>query len=619
MDKGFIHKVKQTILEHIEDEKFGVNELASEIGLSSSQLLRRIKNITGKTVTEYLREIRLQEAAKLILKDEYTASEISFQVGFSSPSYFNKCFHNHFGVTPGEYKEKSEKQIIEKENQPKHKKPNRLKHQKNIFLIILSVAVIIISFILIKNSLNTRKKDQTYSIAVLPIKNLSDDNTNQYFADGVMDDIMNHLSTIKEFKIISRTTMEQYRETKKTAPEIAKELKVSYIIESSIQKHKDSVMIIVQLIDAKKDKHIWSKKFEKEFKNIFTLESEIAKEIATKLKTTLTPAKIKQIETNPTENLEAYKLYLKGRFYWHLRTEKDLNNSIYYFNKALELDSSYALAYAGLANNYFVMAWWGWYPKYDGFDKTEKLAIKSLSIDNNISEAHTILGFLTAILEQNWEYGLKETKLAISLNPNSATAHQFHSELLSYLGKKDEARKYMDTALYLNPHNCVMRHVSAGFYYRNSEFKKALETSIIALDLANDPTIIRTINKRIIMCHINIGNNHKAVKMIKTLTLSESESVNDKLIDSLFLESGINRVISWYINWLIENEPKNVSTIAGLFLIIGDTQSALSYLEKSYKNDPIPGYYYLKYNDDFKSIRKEPRFQAILNKLNLAD
>ncbi len=253
MDKAFINKVTQTILKHIEDENFGVDELASEIGFSKSQLLRKIKASTKKTVSGFIKEIRLQEAAKLILEDKYTASEISYLIGFSSPSYFHKCFHDHFGYTPNECKSKIEAVSELEKKDLKLIKPGPVIFQRNLlFGVLIVVTIAFISFLLVKWAVNKRGENKPYSIAVLPFKNLSDDKSNLYFADGIMDDILNHLSTMKEFSIISRTTMEQYRETNKTAPEIAKELKVSYLIESSIQKYKDSIMLFVQLIDAKK-------------------------------------------------------------------------------------------------------------------------------------------------------------------------------------------------------------------------------------------------------------------------------------------------------------------------------------------------------------------------------
>ena len=617
MDKAFIHKVEQTILKHIEDELFGVSELASEIGFSKSQLLRKIKAVTGKTASEFIREIRLQEAAKLILKKNYTASEISYRVGFNSPSYFCKCFHDHFGVTPGEYKDKNQEEISFQEN------PKETKSKKNIIIgSIIVIILAILSFIFINRFIQKKQANKPYSIAVLPVKNNSNDKTNQYFADGIMDDILNHLSTIKDFRVISRTTMEQYRKTNKTIPKIAKELKVNYIIESSIQKYKDSVMIFVQLIDAKKDKHIWSKRFKKEFKNIFALESEIATQIATELKITLSPTEIQQIETKPTDNIEAYTLYLRGRFFWHQRTEKDLNNSIYYFNKALELDSSYALAYSGLADTYFIMAWWGFIPKNIGFDKGKEFAQKALSINNNLGEAHATLGGIITWQEWNWKEAEKELKYAITLNPHNATIHQYYCELLNILGRNIEAREQINLALELNPYSVIMNRVSSFIYYNNFEFQKAIKGYQTTLDLADGNNIIIKNAKLSIICsYLNLDKNKEAIDQIKKFISIDPSYDDHELLDKIYNKSGIKGVVYWFIDWLLESKERKYRskvTIAKLYSCIGDYQNTLKYLESASENKEmgIPG---INNISDFKPIKNEPRFQAILKKMNLTD
>ncbi|MCD6543967.1 MAG: hypothetical protein J7K34_05615, partial [Flavobacteriaceae bacterium] len=490
-----------------------------------------------------------------------------------------------------------------------------LKHQKNFLLIILSVVVIIISFVLIKNSLNTRKKGQAYSIAVLPIKNLSDDNANQYFADGVMDDIMNHLSSIKEFKIISRTTMEQYRETQKTAPEIAKKLKVNYIIESSIQKYKDSVMVIVQLIDAKKDKHLWSKKFEREFINIFALESEIAKEIAEELKVTLSPSEIKQIETNPTENIEAYTLYLRGRFFWNQKTKKDLERSIFYFNQALQLDSTYALAYSGLADTYLHMAGWGWYNRMKGLVKAKEFATKALFINNNIAESHATLGALLAYGQWKWDAGENEFKLAIALNPNYAAAHEYYSMLLDVMGRTEEARKEIDIALQLNPYSVTVNQLSSIYYFRSEDYDKALEKKLENQKNFKNHPLEYSNNIRL---YIMQKKYSKAVEELKQIL--KSDPLTQKYADTVqikYKKSGIKEVYRWWLQNDIKNNYE-IYFIAEKYAFLGENDNALTLLEKCYKSRSIWAPY-MKCNPFFKNLQSEPRFKTILKEMNLDD
>ncbi|MGB5608625.1 tetratricopeptide repeat protein [Eudoraea sp.] len=493
----------------------------------------------------------------------------------------------------------------------------------NIIIIITLIIAIAVSFvnrpmpgtpskIIVNNELMTDN-----SIAVIPFKNLSGNIENQYFADGMMDDILNHLSIIRGLEVKSRQSSEKYRESEKSIPQIGDELGVNYLLEGSVQKHKDSIRIIVQLIDAINDNHLWSDKYDFELKNVFTIQSEISKQIAIELNTVISPAGIEEIEKKPTENLEAYNFYLNGRFFWHLRTEKDLNKSIYYFNKAVELDSTYSLAYAGLADSYFIMAFWGWIEKNEGFTNGKEFAQKALTINNNIAEAHATLGGIKTWYEWNWKDAESELKLAISLNPNNATAHQYYAELLDILGRNKEAREQINLALKLNPHSYAMNLVSAICYNNSKDYYKAIEAYKKTIDLANSNNDLILGNKLSIMkCYLNLGRNKDAFELLKDFIPIN----NHQLLDKIFEDSGIKGVINWYINWiLVDKQNKNNNyTIAMFYSFIGDSQNALKYLEYFSEDGQIllPK---INNSSDFNAIKTEPRFIAILKKMGLED
>ncbi len=498
----------------------------------------------------------------------------------------------------------------------------------NIIIIITLIIAIVVAFVN-KPMPNTATKTIVNndlildnSIAVIPFKNLSDNRENQYFADGMMDDILNQLSIIQGLEVKSRQSSERYYKSIKPIQQIGAELGANYLLEGSVQKHKDSIRIIVQLIDAINDKHLWSDKYDFELKNVFTIQSEISKQIANELNTIISPAGIEQIEKKPTENLEAYNLYLKGRFFWHLRTEEDLNKSIYYFKKALELDSDYALAYAGLADTYFVMGWWGWLPKNKGFTKGKEYAQKALSIDNTITEAHATLGVIIAWDEWKWKEAEKELKMAISLNPNNATAHQYYAELLNILGRNKEVKEQIDLALKLNPYSLMMNRVKCYFYYNTVDYKKAIEAYSHSLTLADGNNMVIWNDKlSIVRCYIHLERNNKAVEEIKNLISTDYSNNSHQTIDKIYQESGIVGVINWFINWMLINEQKkyiNNFAIAKFYGCIGDSQNALKYLEKSFK-EGIVETPKIKNNSDFDSIKTEPRYIALLEKMGLAD
>jgi tetratricopeptide (TPR) repeat protein len=374
-------------------------------------------------------------------------------------------------------------------------------------------------------------------------------------------------------------------------------------------------MIFVQLIDAKKDKHIWSKQFKKEFNNIFALESEIATQIATELKITLSPLEIQQIEAKPTDNMEAYTLYLNGRFFWLQKTKKDLERSIFYYNQALQLDSTYALAYSGLADTYLHMAGWGWYNRLKGLSKAKEYAKKALSINNNIAESHATMGALLAYGQWKWHEGEIEFKQAIALKPNYDTAHEYYSMLLDVEGRHAEARREIDIALQLNPHSITINQLSAIYYFRSEDYEKALEKNIKnQKDFKNHP--LETTNN--IRIYIMQKKYAKAINELKHKL--ESEPSTQKFADTIQLiykNSGINGVYRWEIQNDIENKA-NIYFIAQKYAFLGENDKALNLLESCYKKRSIWAPY-IKCNPFFKNLRSEPRFQTILDEMNLAD
>ncbi len=495
----------------------------------------------------------------------------------------------------------------------------------NIIIIITLTIAIVVAFVQ-KPMPNTPSKtvvnnDLTLdkSIAVIPFKNLSDNRENQYFADGMMDDILNQLSIIQGLEVKSRQSSGRYHESAKSIQEIGAELGANYVLEGSVQKHKDSIRIIVQLIDAINDKHLWSDKYDFELKNVFTIQSKISKQIANELNTIISPNGIEQIDKIPTRNVEAYNMYLKGRFYWHRRTEEDLNKSIYYFNQALELDSDYALVYAGLADTYFIMAWWGWLPKNNGLTKGKEFAQKALSIDNTIAEAHATLGGIIAWDEWKWKEAEREFKMAISLKPNYATAHQYYYELLTVLGRNKEAQNQINIALELNPYSLMINRQSAYSYYNNLDYKKAVEGFHKAIDLEiGHDMLIRSDSLAIIKCYIKLGWNELAKESIKNFT-STDPSIDYNVLDEIFIKSGIDGLMNWFVNWLLLNKSEKYignRTIASFYAVTGDSQNALRYLEKAFKDGGI-GLPFINGNPDFNSIRTEPRFIALQKKMGL--
>ena len=500
-------------------------------------------------------------------------------------------------------------------------KPVSIPLKNNRARIIISsliiLAMIVFGYFFIPKHPNSSKPFEK-SIAVLPFTNLSDDPEQEYFSDGIVDAILDHLFKIGELKVTSGTSTKKYKKTELTVKEIGRELGVSSILEGSVQKIGNNVRITAQLIDARTDIHLWSETYDRNISDIFTIQSEVAQNVARELKATLTLKEKGQIEKNQTNNVEAYNLYLQGRFFWDTRTKNGLNRSIEYFEKAITIDPDYALAYAGLADSYFIQAYWGWIPWNEGVAKSKKAVLQALDIDKNLAEAHTVLGALLNYKEWKWEDARKELQIAIELNPNFVTAHHYYAELLNILRQNDEARKQINIALQLDPFLPVLHRLSLDYFYAEGKLKESLDECFTLQEL--DPEYSnRSLYRAEFIIYCKQKEDLKAlVALQKYLYMDTLKVTSSNVVKDVYDRSGINGL--W--NWLIELELKKSNPepfdLAIDYAIIGKKEEALDWLEKANKNPP-PGFANINNMRDLDNLRSEPRFQAIIKKMGLSE
>ncbi len=342
----FLSRAKQIVLENLSDEQFGVSELADALNTSRSNLLRKVKSETSLSASRFIRQARLEEAMKLIQAGQLNVSEVTREVGFSSMSYFIKCFREHYGYSPGSVG----KQAIDP---PKERGGvtawwNQLLMGVGVVLLLLLVWFIF----------RERKADEPAlekSIAVLPFKNMSSDSSNIYLINGLMETTLNNLQKIRELRVVSRTSVERFRNTTLTVPEIAAMLPVGYLIEGSGQKINNEIHLNIQLIETATDRQVWSQQYHKEVGDIFKLQQEIANSIVSEIQVAITPEERKRIQTSPTDNLEAYDAYLKGREAISRTTREGLIEGIPYFQQAIERDAEFGSAYAYMAISYYYL------------------------------------------------------------------------------------------------------------------------------------------------------------------------------------------------------------------------------------------------------------------------
>jgi len=476
MDHVLTRKLIEIIYANLENEDFGVKELARETGLSRFNLNRKLHFICGKTINQYIREVRLERAMDMLRQEFLTASEVAFKVGFSSPAYFSTCFSEYFGYPPGEFRKRGLNNPVENgegfslepvtTKQESVKTDTKLpKWEKQIGWTIAFASFSILFFVVLiyffnpgilgnlNSTAHNQLKAQAKSIAVLPFINDSQDQENVYFINGIMEAILDNLAKIKDLEVRPRTSVEQYRNNRtKSIPQIARELGVNYIIEGSGQKIGDQVSIYIQLIEARTDKHLFSQRYNMELKDIFTLQSEVAIKVASEIKSVITLEEKESIEKPPSTSVAAWEMYSRG---YELRNIADLENNIEndkhakdYFKKAILLDSIYAEPYVQL----------GWIcTSYNEWDSAFFYAGKALHFDDKNSNAYSLRGWL--FLERGMKKEAEEAlNLAIQYNPNCSPAYDFLAEMYYNQGDSYKAIKYKLKAIKLESNSIEKRN-----------------------------------------------------------------------------------------------------------------------------------------------------------------
>ena len=437
IETDFLSKITEIIEENISNERFGVSELARETGMSRSNLLRKIKKLTKLSVSQFIRQVRLKNAMDMLRQTSLTVSEVSYKVGFSSTSYFIKCFHDYYGYPPGE---------VGKRDLNERDSVQNGQSRKRRFIVILGLTISIVFFatllFIIFKPLSSKQKDLEKSIAVLPFLNDSNDSTNIHIINGLMESILNNLQKIEDLRVISRTSVEKYRNMPKIIPEMGRELNVNYFVEGSGQKIGDQVLLNIQLIEAPTDKHLWGKQYTREAKDVFKLQNEVAKNIADEIQAIITPEEEARINKVPTDNLVAYDYFLKGLDLLNKPDRENLEDAISYFIKAIEQDNEFARAYAAIAIAYYFLDEYQAEKKYS--DQINNYADKALLFDSQLPQS---LIAKALFYMNNEEYALAVPYLekALEYNPNYDLVFVFLVDL--YVNHLPDTEKYLEYAL----------------------------------------------------------------------------------------------------------------------------------------------------------------------------
>lgn len=628
MDNQFQQRLMAILDGHLENEHFGVKELASEVGLSKSQLLRKLKVLKNKSTSQFIREYRLQKARELLIQQAATASEIAYRVGFSSPTYFSACFHDYFGYPPSEAKfhgqssQEPGNTLADEGNQYAQSRTKSNKEKLVLYSILGIGLLLAASYMIYKevqkdtpgtaaNSRETLIEEK--SIAVLPFVNMSGDPEQEALCDGLTEEIIHHLSSIKSFdKVISRSSVMSLKSSDKTMPEKAALLKVNTVLEGSFQQSGDRIKITVQLIDAVNDNQLWSEIYERPFGDIFDIESDIAKNIAARFKAEITDEEEIRLNKKPTESSEAYVFLKKGYYKMYGATSPDYRGAIDLFKKAIETDPGVAEAYTALAGAYLGADIFFLGDKSIPVEDPLPLVQEALRLDPELAEGYKMLGQIKHFKEWNFPEAEAAYKKAVELDPQKSKLNYNYADFLVQMGRASEALPYIEKAVELDPTMPVYLTQLSKFYFYAGNKEKAIDSMEEYESLFLNGN--RSGEKGLNYLYLNMLE-----KAIENLEKQKENPLFKGFLAIAYTKNGQNQKAQPLVDQLKLISEKKAATSpeysVGLYYSgTGQKEEALYWLERAYDSHDTE-LYWLKTEPMFKNLHGDPRYEELLRKI----
>lgn len=454
-------------------------------------------------------------------------------------------------------------------------------------------------------------------IAVIPLAMLSPDPTDEYLADGLTEEVINTLSSIPGLKVIARTSMMKYKGAKKGAAEIARELSVGTVLEGSVMKSGDKIRVTMQMVDAKTDEPVWAHKFDKKLKDVFAIQTDIAKKVADALKVRLLKDQRTIIEKKAPERIDAYVLYLRGRYYWGKRTEEDLKKAIGYFEEAVNKDRNYTLAYTGLADCYTLMGRHLYMKPEEAFWKARGYAQRALEIDDTLAEAHTSMAGIMVNYDWDWKGAEEQFRSAIQLNPNYATAHHWYSVLLLTTGRLQEGLEEAEVAHILDPLSPVVSMGLVQVYLFAGRFEEAIDECKRHLEMHPGLTVAHDF---LIHLHVQKGSFGEASREADTL-----EKLSDRKAEAMAHRAYVEVAQGWKgeARKLIEEiddgpgtEYSNPTVFITVWTMLGEMDRAYEWAGRALEDGKV-SFPSLRLSPDLVAFRSDQRFGELLKKVKL--
>ncbi len=488
-------------------------------------------------------------------------------------------------------------------------------------LVILLSTIIALAVIIFLITQYVKQKNEypggNKSVVVLPFENYTDDPENESLINGITEEITTQLAKISDIKVIGRTSAVLFSKSKKPLNQIAEVLGVSAYLEGSVQKVGNKVRITAQLINANTQEHIWADRYDRDLKDIFSMQSEVAQQIAMQLHVKLSEKEKERINKSPTTNIEAYKFYRRGRAFWDKRTKETFDSAEANYKRAIDLDPDYALAYSGLADLYIY--------NLKGLSQLEAIPIardyltKALSLDGTLSEPLTTLGFIQSAFDYDWAKAKSTLEKAIALNPNYPTAHLFYGNLLQYTGDNtNEGINEIKKALALDPLSVNLNYVLGRNFYYAKQYDSAYEQLEKAIAFDSGFNLSKGNFIYVLLERKNYPEAFGLIKQLPQQAISVVDYYQGATLSYAYAVSGDKiKAKTELIKTLTEYRDQSPYNIARVYIALNSYSEALDYLEKAYAQRDI-WMYVLKVDPTFDPIRNEPRYRELMQKMRLS-
>jgi len=458
---------------------------------------------------------------------------------------------------------------------------------------------------------------------VLPLENLSGDKEQEYFADGMTDELITSLAQIASLRVISRTSAMHFKGSRETLPQIGRDLQVDAILEGTVARSENRVRVTAKLVEASSDQHLWARTYERDLKDVLALQDEIAQDITEQVRIKLSPKERTLLLQPHSVDPEAHDAYLRGRYWWSKRGA-DVWKGLDYFQKAIAADPSYALAYVGVADSFFTLGSNGNLPPREAFLKAKDAATKALELDPSLAQAHASLALVEFFHDRDWSAAEKEFKRALALNSNEATAHEWYSTYLTALGRFDEGLKEIERARELDPFSSPVNWWSGRTLYYARRYDDALRQFKRNAEMF--PTEFEFYN--------NIADVYEHKRMFAEAFAARQQALSmqhDPTVTALaraYAQAGYRGWLLKKIEILEHAPPETILTqqkeshlamfkffgIAYFYALLDDEPHCMAYLERA-NDGGNAAVLFLRVSPNWDSVRNSPRFRDLLHRI----